>query len=110
MDWIVIYSLSRLADHLRSLQPYERDPGRYLTNESLTWPRSAKRLHDPILDNLAQWLPAAVVVLASLRTLRLNLHELHHGLLALNAGRALSRIVVEWLKNRVSSGSASPLI
>lgn len=103
MDWLVIYALSRLADHLRSLQPYERDPGRYLNSDSLNYPRSAKRLHDPILDNAALWLPAVIVVLASLRSLRLNLHELHHGLLALNAGRAMSRVIVEWLKNRVSS-------
>lgn len=103
VDWLVVIALTYLGYYLESVYPYERDPAHYLGDNDLTWPHTVQERipGGPRLDQYTYYLPFAVVVLSALR--RLSLHELHHGLLVLHSSRAIMTVIVEFVKNRVSS-------
>lgn len=100
VDWAVLVGLNAIAIYIESRNPYERDVAHYLGDNDISWPHSwTERVPVILLDQLAFWLPAAIVALVS--ALRLSLHELHHSLLVLYSSRAVMRITVEWIKATV---------
>ncbi|ORY88096.1 phosphatidic acid phosphatase type 2/haloperoxidase, partial [Leucosporidium creatinivorum] len=100
VDWTVILVLTLISIHIESIYPYERDVGHYLGDNDISWPHVfPERVSVRLLDHLAFKLPALLVVLIS--AMKLSLHDLHHSLLVLCSSRAIMRIAVEFIKNRV---------
>lgn len=101
VDWAVVAALTLISLYVESKYPYERDPGHYLGDNDISWPHVVvERVSVRRLDDLAFKVPALIVVVIA--AVKLSLHDLHHALLVLCSSRAIMRITVESLKNRVS--------
>ncbi|CEQ43138.1 SPOSA6832_05039, partial [Sporobolomyces salmonicolor] len=103
VDWAVILALGGAARWVEHQYPYERDPAHYLADPDVSWPHVQ---HERVpagpggmLDQLTWYLPLAVmgVIGAARRSAR----DVHHAVMGLAASRAVMRLVVECLKNRV---------
>jgi diacylglycerol diphosphate phosphatase / phosphatidate phosphatase len=104
VDWIVMVALLLLSFKVEATYPYERDVEHYLGDNDISWKHTViERVSVALLDDLAFKLPALLVVLIA--AMKLSLHDLHHGLLALCSSRALMRLAVEGIKNRVQTFS-----
>lgn len=103
VDWLVVVILNLISTWVDRQYPYERDPARYLDDPSLQWPVTKERVPagpNTWLDVYTFWIPIAVVVLVGAGVKR-SFHDVHHGILVFLSSRALMRIIVECLKNRV---------
>ncbi|POY71856.1 hypothetical protein BMF94_5217 [Rhodotorula taiwanensis] len=103
VDWLVVVILNLISTWVERQYPYERDPARYLDDPSLQWPVTKERVPagpNTWLDVYTFWIPIAVVVLVGAGVKR-SFHDVHHGILVFLSSRALMRIIVECLKNRV---------
>ncbi|GAA5905210.1 hypothetical protein JCM8208_000316 [Rhodotorula glutinis] len=104
VDWLVVALLGLLSHWVERQYPYLRDPEQYLDDPSLHF----EHLYDErvpanpggLLDQLTWYLPLAVIVVVG-GLFKRSLHDVHHGLLVLSSSRAIMRLVVESLKNRV---------
>ncbi|GJN88923.1 hypothetical protein Rhopal_001894-T1 [Rhodotorula paludigena] len=103
-DWLVVVALGYAASWVSDQYPYERDPERYLLDTQYQWHHVAQErvpAHlNGLLDQLTWYLPGAIVILVG-ALVKHSLHDIHHGLLVLQSSRAIMRLVVESLKNRV---------
>lgn len=99
VDWAVIVALVLVSQLVASRYPYVRDESHYVGDPEYGWPIQKEQVPVPLLDALAYYLPAGVAVVIS--AARRSLHEVHNSLIAITAGRALMRITVECIKNRV---------
>mgnify|MGYP001574173230 FL=1 len=103
VDWLVAIALGAASTWVERQYPFKRDVTHYLSDPSVSWPHAAHERvpagPSSLLDLLTFYLPLLVLVLVS--ALRLSLHEMHHAVLALFSSRAIMRIVVECVKNRV---------
>ncbi|KAM0748088.1 acid phosphatase/Vanadium-dependent haloperoxidase [Meredithblackwellia eburnea MCA 4105] len=101
VDWLVVIILNRISVYIESTYPYKRDVRHQLGDINISWPMAVhERVPSyPLLDQLSFWLPFGI--LAAVGASRLSLHEVHHSILALWSSRAVMRITVEWIKNRV---------
>ena len=105
VDWAIAAGLVLISIRIERSYPYERSAEHYLGDNDLAWPHTwHERVPGEMLDNLTFFLPALVCALVA--AVRMSLHELHHSFLVLYASRAVMRITVEWIKNRVSFLSA----
>ncbi|KAK4049030.1 hypothetical protein OIV83_004391 [Microbotryomycetes sp. JL201] len=100
IDWIVALVLVWISIRIERSPVFERNVAHYLHDNNVKWPHiEHERVPGQLLDQLTLYLPACVVIAVSL--VRLSLHDLHHGLLALYSSRSVMRISIEWIKNRV---------
>ncbi|KAJ7255503.1 lipid phosphate phosphatase 1 [Mycena haematopus] len=93
-DWIVVASfwiLSELADHL---PVFERDF--YATDPVINHPHKKSQIGGPLNHFIALLVPAAIVL--ALGLLRHSFVTIHHGILALLAGRGMARLFTAVLK------------
>ncbi|BGP39537.1 hypothetical protein JCM10450v2_003503 [Rhodotorula kratochvilovae] len=104
VDWLVVVALGFASQWVEAQYPYERDPERYLHDPSLhfehVWNERVPAYPNGMLDQITWYLPLAVVVVVG-GLFKRSLHDVHHGVLVLSASRAIMRLVVESLKNRV---------
>ncbi|GAA5873941.1 hypothetical protein JCM1840_000238 [Sporobolomyces johnsonii] len=103
VDWAVILAVAHTARWVERQYPYERDPAHYLADPDLSWPH-VQRERVPagpgeMLDQLTWYLPLALMV--AIGVARRSARDVHHAVVGLAASRAVMRLVVECLKNRV---------
>ncbi|KAJ7446764.1 lipid phosphate phosphatase 1 [Mycena latifolia] len=97
IDWIVVatlWILSQLAEHL---PVFQRDF--YVADPVINHPHEHSQIGGALNHFIALLVPAGIVTAVGLY--RLSFVRLHHGILALLAGRGLARLFTTVLKNRV---------
>ncbi|KAF9466117.1 lipid phosphate phosphatase 1 [Collybia nuda] len=97
IDWIVIVLIWMLA-WITSLSPvFERTFD--LKDPIIDYPHGKDQISSTLNHNIAFWFPILILVLVG--GIRRSLIEIHHGLIALCAGRGLARLVTVLMKHRV---------
>ncbi|KAJ7170481.1 lipid phosphate phosphatase 1 [Mycena crocata] len=96
-DWIVVATFWLLSEFAANLTVFERDF--YVSDPVINHPHKHNQIGGALNHFLALLIPGAVVTVVSLY--RLSFVSLHHGLLALLAGRGMARLFTNVLKNRV---------
>ncbi|KAF8216613.1 lipid phosphate phosphatase 1 [Mycena galopus ATCC 62051] len=96
-DWIVVASFWILSEFAGQLPVFERDF--YVADPVINHPHKKSQIGGTLNHFIALLVPAAVVL--ALGLLRLSFVAIHHGILALLAGRGMSRLFTNVLKNRV---------
>ncbi|KAJ6619888.1 phosphatidic acid phosphatase type 2/haloperoxidase [Mycena sp. CBHHK59/15] len=96
-DWIVVATLWVLSEFALHLPVFERDF--FETDPAINHPHKHSQIGGVLNHFIALLVPAAAVSIGGI--FRRSLAELHHGLLALLAGRGLARLFTDVLKNRV---------
>ncbi|KAF8479804.1 lipid phosphate phosphatase 1 [Russula ochroleuca] len=97
VDWIVVIEFFVLGNFIRAQQVFERDFSP--SDPLIQHPHTSEQISSYTNNLIAVAVPAVLVVLVG--AFRNSIHEIHHGLLAVIAGSALTRVITEALKNRV---------
>ncbi|EIM86809.1 lipid phosphate phosphatase 1 [Stereum hirsutum FP-91666 SS1] len=97
IDWIVVGVLMVLASAIERFQVYERDFSP--DDPTISHKKTKQQISGSTNAMIAIAVPLVVVGLSGV--FRRSLGEIHHGFLATFAGRGLSDLVTEGLKNRV---------
>ncbi|KAH9072094.1 lipid phosphate phosphatase 1 [Lactarius deliciosus] len=97
VDWVVVTGLFMLSWLIDTLPVFERD---FSPNDPLIQhPHTSQRIPSDTNNFVTLMVPVALSVFIG--GYRGSVHEIHHGLLAACAGKALSLLTTEALKNRV---------
>jgi len=96
-DWIVVTGVWFLASFIDGLTPFEREFS--LDDPLISHPHTKQRIGGSTNDLLSFVLPLCIIVPFS--TLKSSLFAAHHNVLGLWTARASSRLVTEFLKNRI---------
>ncbi|KAJ7334259.1 lipid phosphate phosphatase 1 [Mycena albidolilacea] len=96
-DWIVVASFWILSELAGNLPVFERDF--YVADPVINHPHKKSQIGGTLNHFIALLVPAAMVLAVGL--LRLSFVTIHHGILALLAGRGMTRLFTNVLKNRV---------
>jgi len=97
VDWGVTFAAWFIAWIVKELPPYEREFDR--DDTTIAHKSHKSQIGGTLNNNIALFLPLAVICTAAV--LRRSAIDIHHGCLALLAGRGFSEVVTEVLKNRV---------
>ncbi|KAJ7917500.1 lipid phosphate phosphatase 1 [Mycena leptocephala] len=96
-DWIVVAAFWILSELAGQLTVFERDF--YVADPVINHPHRKSQIGGTLNHFIALLVPAAIVAAAALY--RLSFVSLHHGILALLAGRGMARVFTNVLKNRL---------
>ncbi|KAF7308451.1 Lipid phosphate phosphatase 1 [Mycena chlorophos] len=96
-DWIVVASFWILSEFMDNLPVFERDF--YITDPTISHAHKKNQISGASNHWIALLVPATVVTVAGL--FQVSFISLHHGLLALLAGRGMTRLFTNILKNAV---------
>ncbi|KAJ6518899.1 lipid phosphate phosphatase 1 [Mycena sanguinolenta] len=96
-DWIMVASFWVLSELASGLPVFERDF--YATDPVINHTHKKSQIGGTLNHFIALLVPAAIVL--ALGLLRLSFVVIHHGILALLAGRGMTRLFTNVLKNRV---------
>jgi membrane-associated phospholipid phosphatase len=97
VDWVVVTGLFLLSWFIDTLPVFERDFS--LNDPLIQHPHTSEQISSSTNNLIASMVPVALSVFIG--GYRGSVHEIHHGLLAACAGKALSHLTTEALKNRV---------
>ncbi|KAJ7782011.1 lipid phosphate phosphatase 1 [Mycena maculata] len=96
-DWVVVATFWLFSELANTLPVFERDF--YVTDPVINHPHRKSQIGGTLNHFIALLVPAIIVVGVSL--FRLSFVTLHHGVLALLAGRGMARVSTNVLKARV---------
>ncbi|KAJ7043712.1 lipid phosphate phosphatase 1 [Mycena alexandri] len=96
-DWIVVAAFWVLSEFAGQITVFERDF--YVQDPVINHPHKKNQISGASNHFIALLVPAATVVAVGLY--RLSFAALHHGLLALLAGRGMTRLFTNVLKNKL---------
>ncbi|KAJ7224159.1 lipid phosphate phosphatase 1 [Mycena pura] len=96
-DWVVVAAFWLLSELADQLTVFERDF--YPTDPIINHPHKKSQIGGTLNHFIALLVPGAIVAVISLY--HLSFVALHHGILALLAGRGLTRLFTTVLKNKV---------
>ncbi|KAK7025212.1 lipid phosphate phosphatase 1 [Favolaschia claudopus] len=96
-DWVIVATLWILSELAANLPVFERDF--YVADQTINHAHKKSQINGTVNHFIALLVPGAAVLAWGL--IRLSFVAIHHGALALLAGRGLSRLFTNILKNRV---------